>query len=120
MATFTKVVLSGSTNGMPVKVAATSTPGTTIHTTGSGTSTLDEVWLWATNTDSSARTITIEYGGTTDPDNLVTKAYSIAANSAPTLLIPGLLLCNSLVIKAFASTANVVLCEGFVNRISPS
>jgi hypothetical protein len=36
MATFSKIVLSGSTDGRMIKVAATATAGTTIHT-GSAT-----------------------------------------------------------------------------------
>jgi len=32
--------------------------------------------------------------------------------------VPGLLLTNSLVVTAFAATANVVLVGGFVNRIT--
>ncbi len=37
MATFSKTKLSGSTDGKQIKVVATSTPGTTIHTGVSGT-----------------------------------------------------------------------------------
>ena len=43
MATFTKTLLSGSTNGKAILVAATATPGTTIHTAVAGTSSLDEM-----------------------------------------------------------------------------
>jgi hypothetical protein len=55
MATFSKVLLSGSTNGASVLVAATSTPGTTIHTAVSGTSSLDEIWLYADNSSSATQ-----------------------------------------------------------------
>ncbi len=116
MATFSKILLSGGTDGQPVKVAATSTPGTTIHTAHN--TSYDELWLWATNTDSSARTLTIEFGGTTDPDNLITKAYSLPANSQPTQIVPGIPLTNAKIVKAFASAANVVLISGYVNRIT--
>ena len=37
MATFTKKKLSGSTDGKPIAVAATATPGTLIHTAVTGT-----------------------------------------------------------------------------------
>jgi hypothetical protein len=37
MATAVKRILSGSTNGKPIKVVATSTAGTTIHTAVAGT-----------------------------------------------------------------------------------
>lgn len=113
---YTKTLLSGGTNGQPIKVAATATPGTTIHTAVSGTSSLDEIWLWAFNTDTTARKLTIEYGGTTSPDNTV--EVTIAPESGVALVIPGWLLNNSLVVKAFCATANVVCINGFVNRIS--
>ncbi len=40
MATYSKVLLSGSTNGKQIKVAATATPGTTIHTAVTGTTSI--------------------------------------------------------------------------------
>jgi len=118
MATFSRILLSGSTSGRPIKVAATSTPGTTIHTAVSGATSFDEIYLWVTNTDSSARAITIEWGGTTDPDDLIAKTVSLTANSAPFPIITGLNLNGGLVIKAFGSAANVLLIDGYVNRIA--
>ena len=56
MATFSKQLLSGSTNGRPIAVSASATPGTIIHTSQSGTSGIDEVWLYATNTSTSSVT----------------------------------------------------------------
>ncbi len=114
-----KIKLSGSTDGKPVLVAATAIgSGTTIHTAQSGTSFLDEIWLWVSNTDTSARTITIGWGGTTDPDHLTLKAVSIPASSGPVCIAPGLVLQNSLIVKAAASTTNVLTISGFVNRQS--
>jgi|TARA_Y100001951_G_scaffold91674_1_gene85874 hypothetical protein len=117
MATFSKVKLSGTpADGRNIKVAATSTAGTTIHTAVSGTSNLDEVWLYACNTDSTDRKLTIEYGGAASPDDLT--EITITAEAGWVLICPGLLLQNSLVIKAFAATANVVNINGYVNRIT--
>lgn len=118
MATYTRRLLSGSTDGQPIKVAATATPGTTIHTAVAGSTSFDEVYVWFTNTDSVARTVTIEFGGTTDPDNLIVKAFSLPPNSPPIALLTGQVLNNAKVIKAFASAANVILASGNVNRIS--
>jgi hypothetical protein len=53
MATFTKNILSGSTDGKAVKVAATATAGTTIHTGSATATTIDEVWLYAVNSSAS-------------------------------------------------------------------
>ena len=116
MATYSKQLLSGSTNGKAIKVAATSTPGTTIHTAVSGTSSIDEVWLWAQNTDTTDRKLTIEFGGTTSPDD--TFELTIPAESGLIPVVPGLPHQNSLVVKAFAATANVVLVTGYVNRLA--
>ncbi len=119
MATFTKSKLSGSTDGRGVKVVATASAGTTIHT-GSGTATTyDEVWLYAINTDSTDRKLTIEWGGTTSPDDLIEQ--TITAESGLTLIAPGLVLkgnASPLVIKAFAAAANVVIIHGFINQIT--
>ena len=114
MATFSKEILSGSTDGKNVKVVATATAGTTIHTAHA--SATDEVWLYAMNTDSADRKLTIEYGGTTSPDDLIEQ--TIATEAGWTLICPGLLLTNSLVIKAFAAAANVVVINGYINRIT--
>ena len=116
MATYSKVKLSESTSGKNVKVVATATAGTTIHTAVAGGSDLDEIWLYACNTDSSDRKLTIEYGGATSPDDLT--EVTIAAEAGWVLVCPGLLLQNGLVIKAFAAAANVVMINGYVNRIT--
>jgi hypothetical protein len=48
MATFTKLTLSGGTNnGRQIKVAATGSSGTLIHTGSTTTTTIDEVWIYA-------------------------------------------------------------------------
>ncbi len=117
MATFTKTLLSGSTNGKAIKVAATSTAGTTIHTAVSGTSSLDEVWLYAHNSSAATVKLTLEWGEATAPDGNI--EINIGAEGTGLVLIaPGILLQNSLVIKAFAATTNVVTIPGYVNRIA--
>ena len=63
--------LSASTDGQGIKVAASSSPGTIIHTAAAGTDTLDEVWIWAMNTGVSNHKLTLQWGGTTDPDDLI-------------------------------------------------
>lgn len=116
MATYTKLKLSGSTDGKPIKIAATATAGTTVHTAHA--TALDELWIWLTNTDSSDRTVTVEFGSVTSPDGLILKAVTIPANSPPIPVITGQHLTNSLVVGIFASAANVVLASGYVNRIT--
>jgi len=117
MATFAKQLLSGSTNGKQIKVSATTNGGAnTIHTAVSGTSSLDEVWIYAFNSNSTSVDLNLLWGGTTEPDNQI--KISIPAVSGRALVIDGMLLQNSLVIKAYASVANVIILDGFVNNIS--
>jgi hypothetical protein len=117
MATFSKQLLSGSTNGKAIKVAATATAGTTIHTAVSGTASLDEVWLYAHNSSAATVKLTLEWGEATAPDGNI--EINIGAEGVGLVLVsPGLLLQNSLVIKAFAATANVITLTGYVNRIA--
>lgn len=119
MATFTKKILSGSTDGKAIKVAATATAGTTIHTGSTTATTIDEVWLYAINTDTTARKLTIEWGGTASPDDLI--ELTIAAESGLVLVAPGLLIkgnATALVVRAFAATANVITIHGYVNQIT--
>lgn len=118
MATAVKRKLSGSTDGRGVKVAATASAGTTIHTAVAGTTagTFDEVWLWAYNSDTIDRLLTIEYGGTTAPDDNI--KVTIAAQTGLTLVTPGLILQNGDIVKAFAAAANVIVLFGYVNAIT--
>ncbi|NDF99456.1 MAG: hypothetical protein EB101_11175, partial [Chitinophagia bacterium] len=108
------------TGGRLIKVAATATTGTTIHATGTSSSVLDEVWLYAVNSDTTDRKLTIEFGGTTSPDDTIEQ--TITAESGLILVVPGLILAGdgttARTIRAFAATANVVLIGGYVNRIS--
>lgn len=115
MATFSKIDLSGSTDGKQIAVAATATAGTLIHTAQSGTAGIDEIWMYATNPTSSAVLLTIEYGGTTTADQI---RVTIPSQSGLTVVVPGLVLHNALVVRAFAATANAINISGYVNRIT--
>ena len=117
MATYSKQLLSGSTNGKGIKVTATATAGTVIHTAVAGTSSFDEVWLYAHNTSADAVKLTIEWGGVAAPDDHI--EINIGAQGTGLILVaPGVLLQNGLVVRAFAGTANVINVFGYVNRIS--
>lgn len=116
MASAIKTKLSASTDGKAVKVVATATTGTTIHTAVSGTTLWDEIWLWAYNSHTASVDLTIEFGGTTNPDNRILQTISI--KSGLVLIIPGLILQNGAVVTAYAGTANVVTLTGFINQIT--
>ena len=114
MATYSKVALSGALHGLNNKIAAGSSAGDTVHTAHA--SALDEVWLYACNTSASDVKLTVEWGATSDDERLT--EVTIGAEAGWVLVIPGLLLTNSLVVKAFAGTPNVINVNGYVNRIA--
>lgn len=116
MSTFSKIALSGSTNGKQILVAATSTPGTTIHTAVAGATDFDEIWIYATNNHTTSVNLTLEWGGTTSPNDLIQMA--IPSKTGLYLLVPGLVLQNGLIVRAFAGVTNVVSVSGWVNRIA--
>ncbi|MGE5623011.1 MAG: hypothetical protein ACM3WS_07650, partial [Bacillota bacterium] len=115
---YSRQLLSGSTNGMGIPVAASVSPGTLIHTALAGTAGFDEVYAWASNVTNAAATLTIEWGGTTDPANHLVKQVSIPANSPPIPIITGQVLQNGLSVRAFSGSANAINISGYVNRIS--
>ena len=118
MATAKKRKLSGSTDGKAIKIAQTATAGDTIHTAVAGTTagTFDEIWLWAYNGHAANVVLTIEFGGADVPDQNIVVTIPFKAGLIP--VVPGFILQNEMVIKAFAGTANVITINGFVNAIT--
>ena len=116
MATYSKRLLSGSTNGKGIKITQSATAGTLLHTAVSGTNDLDEIWIYFVNSSAAAVKVTVEWGEATAPDGNI--EGTIAPEAGLALFVPGLLLQNGLEVRAFAGSANVVLAHGFVNRIT--
>ncbi len=118
MATYSKQYLTGgAADGTGIKLAVDSGTYTTIHTSSGTASHVDEVWLYASNTDATDRKVTLQFGGTTDPDDLI--EVTVGAEAGLVLLIPGLILKGgSLVLKGAAAVADKVTIFGYVNRIS--
>ena len=117
MADYSRQLLSGSANGKPIPVAAAATPGTLVHTAIAGASAYDEIYLWASNVTGTATTLTLEWGGVTDPGDHLTHEVSIPANSEPILIANGQVLNNALEVRAFSATAGAINITGYVNRI---
>ncbi len=117
MATASKGKLSASTDGKGIKIAATATAGTLLHTaTSSTTNVWDEVWIWIFNSDTVVRNVTIEFGGATAPDfNIV---QQVPSQCGLVLVVPGLVLQNATTVRAFGSAANVLTANGFVNTVT--
>tara|TARA_R110000824_G_scaffold392609_1_gene591110 strand:+ start:56 stop:406 length:351 start_codon:yes stop_codon:yes gene_type:complete len=114
MATISKQLLSGSTNGMPISLTTNVTSSAVlIHTAVSGTSDIDEVWVWATNVNTTAETLTLEIGTTNEDQHIM----AVIQPDETVLVLPGLVLQNAKVINGFSTTANKVNVFGFVNRL---
>ena len=115
------IPFSGSTQGQGVKVVATSTAGTLIHTTGTSATVIDRLSIWAYNGHSADVVLTIEFGGATVPDQ--NSVQTVTVKSGLTLAVDGLILLGSgsvaLTVKAFAAVANVIVLSGYVMRITP-
>lgn len=114
----TREKASASTNGRGVKVAATSTPGTAVHVVTSDADHLDHVTLWARNTDTALVTLSVEWGGVTDPDDL--QVFPLPPDDRWYLLGPGFSFDGGVTIAAFASVADKVVVMAEVNRIDNS
>ena len=118
MPTYAKLNLSSSVNGRPISIAATATPGTLIHTavSGVGIPPMDEVWIYATNNDTSSRNLTLEWGGTISGVDSFT--VGITAKAGLYLLVPGFIVYSGVPIRGYADAASKVTVAGFINRIS--
>ena len=114
--TVSKTKLSGSTSGLGILVVATATAGTLIHTATAGATNLDEIWIWAYNSHTSAVVLTIEFGGVTDPNNHIVK--TIPVDDGLYLILPGIVLNGGLIVRAFASVASKIVISGYVNQMT--
>lgn len=105
--------LSASTDGLAVTVAATSSPGTTIHTATSSTATgtFDLVTLYALNTHTADVVLTVEFGGTATANQI---KQNIPYQSGLFIVCDSLPVQNAKSIAAFAGTTNVIQIYGWV------
>ncbi|MCY4071252.1 MAG: hypothetical protein OXG60_08125 [Chloroflexi bacterium] len=113
---YQKRKLSGSTDGRGIKVAASGSPGTLVHTALSSVAAneWDEIFFQAVNTHTSDVKLTVEWGGTDSPGDLI--EVTIPAESGFTEVIPGHVLQNGALVRAFAAETDVIVLHGYVNR----
>ena len=120
MPTIVKRVLSGSTDGFPINVSSTSTSATVIHTGSTSTNVIDEVWLYAQNSNTVTVSCWMEWGGGASASQLI--KFDVFGQSGPECVIPGLIIqgrsATGISITMGASTSNVISILGFVNRIT--
>lgn len=117
MATYNKSKLSGSTSGRSIPIGVTAS-ATTIHTAvaSTGANVWDEIYLYAYNSHTIDLEITIQWGGTTSPDDDC--KITIPSKSGRYLIVDGRILQNSLLVKAYAPITGVVMIDGYVNSIT--
>jgi hypothetical protein len=117
MATFTKLMLSGSVNGKQILISATTSGSANqIHTAVAGSSDMDEIWLYAYNEATSSLSCSVLWGGTVEPND-VSRAV-IPPRAGRYLLADGKLLQNGLTVSAYGQLTNYIVVDGFVNRVS--
>jgi hypothetical protein len=110
--------LSGSTSGRQIKITATTTgTGVTLHTSTNVANGYDDVWLEAYNSDTVSRTLTLQLGGTTQPDDEV--AITIPPKQGLFAVLAGRRFNGGVVIKGWADAANVITVGGVVQRYAP-
>ena len=115
MAVWSAAEFSGSTDGRPVAISATSSPGTTIHTAATATQVTDWIYAYAANTATLARILTLEFGGTASSDLII---VSVPAQDGHYKVIDGLPLKNSLIFRGYATTGTTLAVAGYRNRAS--
>lgn len=114
---FTKEFLSAGANGVPIAVTGTTSASPTVlHSSGTSTTTKDEVWLYAYNPGTAASIVTIQKAGT---GAAVQNTVSIPNNSGAYAVVPGWPIAGGLQINAFSTSAVKPIFDGFVNRITP-
>ena len=107
--------LSGSTNGRRILVVGTNTgTATTIHTHDA--SGVDYVTLNVANSAASSEKLTVEWGGDTDPDDLI--EVTIPPEGGQVILAVKEPLSGSLVITAFSPTGSVLTIGGKVYKVT--
>ena len=109
-------ILSGSTNGRGIVVVATATAGTLIHTAAGGSTNIHRVKLYVVNTHTDVVDLTLEWGGVTDPNDLI-NVDNIPVESG-LYKVADLPLNGGLIIRAFGSVASKLVIWGLVYEMT--
>ena len=120
MAEFSKILLSGSTDGQGISITAT-TPGggTVIHTAVSGPTpgSYDEVWAYAYSTVTTTAQLNMSIGPTTNTGSRWSYTVSAGDPAGLHLVAPGLVISNAMQTKCWVTTADAFRIFGYANRI---
>jgi hypothetical protein len=120
MGTYSKIILSGSTDGqgLPLTVTAPST-GLTIHTAVTGAAnSIDEIWTYAHSTVTTAVELNYALGPTTATGSRVVHTITADDKKGLVLITPGLVARNAKELKMWVTTTSLVNVFGYVNRFA--
>jgi hypothetical protein len=118
MATYSRTILSQSTNGRGIEIGTSTTSGgTQLHVSQSSSDGLDEIWLYATQHGTTTGVIlTISFSSVGITSNVT---YNMKPAEGCVLVIPGHPLNKSREARAHATVANEISVHGWVNRKTP-
>lgn len=123
---FSKIVLSGSTNGRGIFVTGT-LPSTAslIHTAITGTADYDEVYIYIVNNATTNRECVLRWAVTTANVTDVPQRninYLVTQQSGPVLAVPGWPLMDANRIEAYATaamaTSGGIAIYGYAHRVT--
>ena len=119
MGTYSKIILSGSTDGQGIEIGASTVTGTVLHTAVTGAAdSIDEIWIYAHAKVTTAVALNMLWGPTTATGTKFVHTITGDDRSGLILVAPGLPLRNAKIVKAFVTTANEVVIFGHAIRFA--
>lgn len=120
MGTYSKILLTGSVAGQGIPVTGLNpSQGTVIHTGVTGAAgSIDEVYLYGFNTATLAREISFAIGPTTATGSRYTDVLPAGELAGLQLVMPGLPIQATAVIKAYVTVVGAINIFGYVNRFA--
>jgi len=125
MATFAKIILSGSANGRGIPITGvTSSSANLLHTAVTGANDFHEVYIYVVNNVTGDSQGWLRFGVTTAQSVTagVTNTeipFTVTNRSGPVLLVPGWPLNGGNIVEAYATAANRIIVYGYVHaRVS--
>ena len=121
MGTYSKIILSGSTDGAGINASGTAPSlGALIHTAVTGAAqSIDEVWLYAYCQVTTARDLGVCIGPTTNVNSRFTYTITADDQKGLYLVMPGMVCRNAALVKAYTTAATGgINVFGYVNRFA--
>ena len=114
--TWTSLKLSASSNGRNIKIAATSSTGTLLHTASATSGVTDFGYIDACNLSASDITLTLQWADDTSPD--ASTEVILTGKNGWERVVSGLPIEAGRRINAFAGQANLIMMNGFIHRLT--